>query len=118
MFIGQELQNALTKARKKHPKVVFDKHLVRMFIGKMGELKEKWGFKEARRYALNECGIWDKEVRNAYASLAGVYFGRRGGVQTARRKAEGKISYPAQTQKSRRMNTPRVNKKGQYEFDI
>lgn len=84
-MISHELQTALEKVQKKYPGVVFDQHLIKVFTGKLSELLKKYEFTEARRYALNMCNIWDVPVRDAYKSLAGTYFGRRGGVKKPRK---------------------------------
>ncbi len=108
-MISPELQTALEKVQKKYPDVVFEQYLMKIFIGKLSELKENMSFGEAMRYALNHVNIRDKKTRSAYSSLAGTYFGRRGRLQQARGKT---------TQKKK--STPRkiVNKNGQYELDI
>jgi len=106
MFISNELKSAIEAAQKKHPHIIFDKHLVRLFIGKLNELKENYTFGEAMRYSLNHVGIWDKNTRKAYSSMAGTYFGRR-----SRRKA-------SQKKQSLDKHQNMVSKNGQYEFDI
>jgi len=109
-MISPELQTALEKVQKKHPDVVFEQYLMRIFIGKLSELKENMPFGEAMRYALNHVNLWDKKVRSAYSSLAGTYFGRRGRLQ----KAHGKTT-------PKKKHIPRKivdNVSGQYEMDI
>jgi len=91
-MISQELQNALTKVQKKYPDIVFEKYLMKVFIGKLSELLKKYEFIQARRYALNMCNIWDEKTRNAYKSLAGIYFGKRGGLKKPNKKIVSKNS--------------------------
>ena len=109
-MISQELQTALTTVQKKYPDIVFEEHLMKIFIGKITELKENMPFGEAMRYSLNHVNIWDKKVRSAYSSLAGTYFGRRGKMQ----RRHGSIK------QKKKVSTPRniVDKNGQYELDI
>lgn len=111
-MISQELREALKKAKEKHPRVCFEEHSVRSFIGKMTELKDEHPFGEALRYSLNYMNIWNKPTRTAYASLAGTYFGRRGGRQTARGNPSKKPKVTQNKQKDK------INKHGQHEFEM
>lgn len=115
MFIDSELQNAIEKVQKTK-KIILDKYLTRMLIGKINELKKEMSFAEAIRRALNQINIWDKETRTMYASLAGTYFGRRGGrksAQTKKRKQGSKTN-----EVKLYANRTLINKKGQHEFDF
>jgi len=87
-----------------------------MFIGKVSEFKEKMPFGAALRCALNHLGIGDKEVRNAYASLAGTYFGKHGGRKAAQNKKYGSKNKTRQIKSYARRTL--INKKGQHEFDF
>ncbi len=91
-MISQELQTALMKVQKKYPDIIFEKYLLKIFIGKLSELIKKYEFTEARRYALNMCNMWDKKTRDAYKSLAGTYFGRRGGIKKPQKNIISKKS--------------------------
>ncbi len=73
-----ELNRAIGSAKQKHSYPI-DKHLAFLVIQSLGKLKEDCDFKEARRYALNECCIWGPEARKAYNSVACSYFGAHGG---------------------------------------
>lgn len=117
-MLSPELKSALLKTQKKYPGIIFDKYLLRIFIGKIAELKERMSFGEALRYSLNHVGIWDKKTRSAYKSLAGVYFGRRGGRQTAARKKKSRILKKKSPSTVLHHAKTKINKFGQYEFDI
>ncbi|VAW14834.1 hypothetical protein MNBD_BACTEROID05-91 [hydrothermal vent metagenome] len=115
MFVSDELKNALKASQERHPEVSFDNSLVRLFIGKVTELKEGREFGEALRYSLNACQIWDKRIRTAYSSLAGTYFGKHKGRKTVRRKTKHKRLH-----RDPKKNVTKIciNNNGQYEFDI
>lgn len=112
-MVSRELQDALEKVRRKFPSIVFDKYLLRTFIGKIDELKEGMPFGEALRYSLNHINVWDKETRRAYAALAGTYFGKRGGLQAARRRGK-----TPRARKPTAVTKTTINKKGQFRFNF
>ena len=92
MHISKELQEAIHKTQKKFPRIYFDPVLVCQFIGSVAEfyknsdkrLPTQERLKQARLDALKYLKIWDERLRTAYKSLAGVYFGKKGGIKSGK----------------------------------
>jgi len=115
-MLTQEMRHAIEKTAARHPCILIDKFVAVSFINKVAELKNETPFGLSIRYSLNFVGIWDKKTRMAYASLAGTYFGRRGGLQTAKRKPKKEVLRVRQQESTNKHI--KIDKNGQYEFDI
>ena len=94
MAVDKKLCGAINKAYSKFPKVSYDKHTVRLFIGKVGgfyrelskssNFSKKDSYNKAVKLSLKEIEVWDKDTQNAYKILAGAYFGPQGGRESGR----------------------------------
>ena len=108
MLLSQE-DAAIKAAREKHG-VVIDRSLFDLLVEKIRKNYPKWAFVDARRYALNECHIWEKKKRMAYNSALGMYFGQHGGYRASK-------GTPPRVTKEKKVLFA-IEKSGQYRFVI
>lgn len=103
MSIDQKLDDAIKKAHGKFSEVSYDKHVVRLFIGKVGgfyrdlnafrKFPKREKYKRSIEASFLEIGISDNDTQRAYKIIAGAYFGPQGGIEsgkTRRTKKESK----------------------------
>jgi hypothetical protein len=109
MMAISEKEVAIKAAEKKHG-VLIDRSLFDLLIEKTREKYPRLSFVEARRYALNECHIWEKPKREAYNCALGKYFGPHGGYQAAK-------EIPRRIPKKSKLLIE-LEKRGQYKFVI
>lgn len=117
MVTDAELATAISAAENAYHENV-DESLAEAFTSKVADKKGGMPFGEALRFSLNELHIWNKSKRRLYSSVAGRYFGRRGGHKSSRVKrtrSTPRASKPAQT---RQGQGGTVEKDGQRRFNF
>lgn len=91
MSFSEEMELAIKTAQKKHG-ILIDRSLFSSIVDKLREMYPRLPFVEARRYALNECHVWEKPKRQAYNCALGAYFGKHGGHKAANNNGKSRVS--------------------------
>ncbi len=91
MSFSNEMELAIKEAQEKHG-ILIDRSLFSSIVDKFRKMYPRLTFVEARRYALNECHVREKEKRVVYNSALGKYFGRHGGNKAASGGKKSRVS--------------------------
>ena len=109
MSLTPQEEVAIEAAEKKH-RVRIDRSMFSLLVEKTRGKYPRLPFVEARRYALNECHVWEKKQRKVYNCALGKYFGQHGGYKAAK-------GSPPRVSKGEKVLVE-LEKNGQYKFVI